>query len=249
MDYKFEWNNTVSYYAVDSKMKATLSAVMAYFQEIAIMHSDEAGYSIEKLAQQNLGWVITNYHIVINKMPQCGQKLILKTWSSTIKHFQAERSYTVEDEYGNVIIKASSRWVLIDLKKRSFVPVNSDMEKAYKTGAAPAVENERYKMPKERQRFVSDFAVEVTRSQTDTNGHVNNTQYAAWASDMVPDDIYNNWDCVDFKIVFRKESVKGEKLVLKTYINDTAENEKEIVTDFVNADDSVICTASFVFRQ
>ena len=66
---------------------------------------------------------------------------------------------------------------------------------------------------------------------------------------MVPDDIYNNWDCVDFKIVFRKESVKGEKLVLKTYINDTVENEKEIVTDFVNADDSVICTASFVFRQ
>ncbi len=247
MDYKFKWNNTVSYYAVDSKMNATLSAVMAYFQEIAIMHSDDAGYSIEKLAQQNLGWVITNYHIVINKMPKCGQKLTLKTWSSVIKHFQAERSYTAEDEKGNILIKASSRWVLIDLEKRSFVPVNSDMEKAYKTGAPPAIENEKYRMPKERQKFVSQFDIEVTRSQTDTNGHVNNTQYASWASDMVPDDIYNNCNCVDFKIVFRKESVKGEKLTLKTYINTVSENETEIVTDFVNADDSVICTASFVY--
>ncbi len=249
MDYKFKWNNTVSYYSVDSKMNATLSAVMAYFQEIAIMHSDEAGYSIEKLAKQDLGWVITNYHIVINKMPKCGQKLILKTWSSAIKHFQAERSYTAEDENGNILIKASSRWVLIDLKKRSFVPVNSDMEKAYKTGAPPAVENEKYKMPKERQMFVSEFVVEVTRSQTDTNGHVNNTQYAAWASDMVPDEIYNRFRCVDFKIVFRKESVKGEKITLKTYINSISENETETVTDFINADGSVICTASFVYLR
>lgn len=84
MDYKFEWNNTVSYYAVDSKMKATLSAVMAYFQEIAIMHSDEAGYSIEKLSQQNLGWVITNYHIVITKMPQCRAKAYIK---NMVKHY------------------------------------------------------------------------------------------------------------------------------------------------------------------
>lgn len=247
MDYKFKWNNTVSYYAVDSKMNLTINALMAYFQEIAIMHSDEAGYSIEKLASQNLGWVITNYHIVINKMPKCGQKLTLKTWASAFKHFKAERSYSVEDENGNIIIKASARWVLIDLEKRSFVPVNSDMENAYKTGAAPAVENENYKMPKNRDNFVSDFVIEVTRSQTDTNGHTNNTQYAAWASDVVPDNIYNNYDCVDFKIVFRQESVKGEKLTLKTYIENLSENEVQVITDFVNENDKIICTVSSLY--
>ena len=249
MDYKFEWNNTVSYYAVDGRMNATLNAIMAYFQEIAIMHSNEAGYSIEKLAQQNLGWVITNYHIIIDKMPKCGQSLMLKTWSSSIKHFQAERSYTIEDEKGNIMIKASSRWVLIDLEKRSFASVNDDMEKAYKTGAPPAIDNEKYKMPKERESLLSEFNIQVTRSQTDTNGHTNNTQYAAWANDMVPDEIYNNYSCVDFKIVFRNESKKGDKLVLKTYINKKSDKEAQIVTDFINSDESVICTAVFVYRR
>ncbi|MCJ7855912.1 thioesterase [Lachnospiraceae bacterium NSJ-143] len=241
MEFKFDKKQEISYYAADNRLRLTVSALMAFFQDIAIEHSDSAGYTVKRLSDQNRGWVITNYHIVIDRMPECGESIVFRTWSSGIKHFQAERSYTATDSHGKEIIKAASRWIFMDLEKRAPVAIPPEMDEAYNTGARPAVEGEKYRMPKEKGEIISSFELEVTRSQTDTNGHTNNTQYAAWASDMVPEDIYNEYEICDFKIVFRKESRRGDRLVLNTY-KSQRDGIIEIFTEFLNKESGVVCS-------
>ena len=247
MDFKYLTEHNLSYYAVDGRMNMTLSALVTFFQDIAIEHSDSAGYTIEKLLSEKLGWVITNYHIMIERWPVYGEKIKLNTWSSSIKHYQAERCFEIIDEKGDIIIKASSRWILMNLEKRTPEAIPKDLYEAYHTGTAPVIENEKYKMERKRDNFVFESAVTVLRSQTDSNGHTNNTQYVSWAMDSVPDEIYNDLKCCDFKIVFRKESVRGAEIILKTY-EEVSEEGKLIVTDFYEGD-KVICTAQSVWNE
>ena len=248
-DFKYSKNIGVDYYAADNKMNINFWALMAYFQDIAIEHSDSAGYTVKKLFDNDLGWVIPNYHVIVDRLPVYGEKITLKARATSIKHFQAERSYTVTDENVNDIVRATSKWVLMNLKKRSPESIPQEMNTAYRTGAAPAIENEKFRMTKERGELIWAFDTVVTRSQTDTNGHTNNTQYAAWAWDMVPDHIYDGFNCHDFKIVFKKESRKGDEITAKTYKRDL-DGETEIITDFfITGDEKPICSAESLWKK
>ena len=60
MDFKFIKNADISYYMTDRNGNLTLSALTGFFQDIAIEHSDSAGYTVNKLLELSLGWVITN---------------------------------------------------------------------------------------------------------------------------------------------------------------------------------------------
>ena len=248
MEFKFEKPVEINYYASDNRMNMSFSALIAFFQDIAIDHSDSAGYTVKRLLDEGLGWIITNYHIIIERMPKYGEKVVFKTWSSGIKHFQAERSYSVTDSNGNEIVKAASMWVLIDLEKRTPVSIPDEMNKAYKTGTAPAIENERFRITKKRGELVSVFETKITRRQTDTNGHTNNTQYVSWAMDMICDEIYNNYNCVDFKVTFRKESRKDEEIIIKTYKTKTDEG-LEFETDITDKEENILCSAVSVWRE
>lgn len=249
MDFKFSKNTDISYYMTDKNGNLTLSALTGFFQDIAIEHSDSAGYTVKKLLDMSLGWVITNYHIIIERMPVYGEKVEIRTWSSALKHFLAERSFSITDINGNDIIKAVSMWSLINLVKRRPEAILPEMGKAYNVGTAAAIKNEKYRISNNRDNIISTFNLTVTRSQTDTNGHTNNTLYAAWASDMVPEEIYNNFKCTDFKITFRAESRANDSIVLKTYSfqNDDGVN---IITDILNKDtDKILCTSASVWRN
>ena len=122
------------------------------------------------------------------------------------------------------------------------------MNKAYKTGTTPAIENERFRITKKRGESVSVFETKITRSQTDTNGHTNNTQYVSWAMDMICDEIYNNYNCVDFKVTFRKESRKDEEIIIKTYKTKTDEG-LEFETDITDKEENILCSAVSVWKE
>ena len=48
-------------------MNINFWALMAYFQDIAIEHSDSAGYTVKKLFDNDLGWVI--FSIEVSETP------------------------------------------------------------------------------------------------------------------------------------------------------------------------------------
>jgi len=246
MNFKYSTDKNLSYYAVDSHMNMTLTALVTFFQDIAIEHSDSAGYTIDKLLSNNLGWVITNYHIIAERWPAYGEKIKINTWSSSIKHYQAERCFEIIDENGNSIIRASSRWILMNLEKRGPEAIPKDLYDAYNTGTAPSIENEKYQMIRQRENLIKEDFIKVKRSHTDSNGHTNNTQYISWAMDNVPDEIYEECQCADFKIVYRKESTKGAEISIKTYENESEEG-RLIITDFLQ-EEKVICTAQSIWK-
>lgn len=236
-------NFTIGYFGTDANLLLSPSSLAVYFQDFAISHSDSLGYTLDRLAELKRGWAITNWHINVLRYPKCGETITISTWSSKCRRMQAERSFSVYDDNGSVICTAVSRWIFMDLEKRKPALIEEDMEEAYACELLPAIEGERYVMPKGvSETLYSERVFTVTRRDTDTNGHTNNTKYIEWAIDDIPDDIYKDYVSTDIKVVYRKECYKGSNVLSKCYVEDLGEY-KQVISFFLNADDQTVIFA------
>lgn len=251
MSKKYEETAVISYYSTDTRLLLTQNNLAVLFQDLAIRHSDSLGYTLHYLGEEQKGWAITNWHIQIDRFPEYGEKVLMQTWSSSCKRMQAERSYHMLDEKGNIIVKASSRWIYMDLNRRRPTAIPKSMEEDYYSGLEAAIENEKYHLPKgEDENLVFEVPLVVRRSETDSNRHTNNTQYIAWAMDMIPDYIYDSYHSYDIGVVYRKECYRNSEVMAKTYVKDIDEG-KEVITYFLDAaDHSVIfCQVATLWQK
>ena len=140
---------------------------------------------------------------------------------------QAERSFTIKTEEGELLACAVTNWAFIDLEKRKPSVIPQDMEEIFVSDIPSVIENEKYRIRRPaEEEFTYGNSFNVKRSDLDTNGHVNNTKYLMWAVDCVEDEIYDNYDIYDIKVTYRKEAKRGNEIVPKKavyYDGDTVE--------------------------
>lgn len=247
MGYEFSEEFTISYFGTDNDLKLTPSSLAVYFQDLAIAHSNELGYTLDYLGNLHRGWAITNWHIVIKRFPQYGEKIKIVTWSNYCKKMQAQRFFRVEDDNGDIICTAASRWIFMDLEKRKPLRITPEMEEAYVCNIPSPIENEKYLMPKAiDESKVTERLFTVTRRDTDTNGHTNNTKYIEWAIDDVPDDIYLNSDVEDMRVVYRKECYKGDSVISRCYVEDLSAEKKQVFSYFLDGSAPAVIFAEVV---
>ena len=67
------------------------------------------------------------FYIILNY----GEKIKATTWSKNAIRCYAYRDFKVYDEQGNVIILASSKWVLVDTIKGKIVRIDDELLKKY----------------------------------------------------------------------------------------------------------------------
>lgn len=248
----FEVSYTIGYFEVDGDLFLTPSSLAVYLQDAAILHSDSIGYTIDYFNNGKKGWVIINWHIDIIRMPQKGETIRVCTWSDECKRMQAERSFVVYDENEIPVAKAMSKWIFMDLERRRPVKINEDMAERYSSLNVKAIENENYKMiEKDENDIISQRVFTVTRRDTDSNGHTNNTKYIEWAIDDVPDDIYYNYKVSDIRVVYRKECYKNSCVKGKCYLVNLDDDKKCVVSTFTdnNNDKEVFAEISTIWEK
>lgn len=221
----------------DTDMNAVLSIqnVVKYFMETAIDHTDHAGYGLNRLADENRGWVVLNWIIKMYDYPKYRDSIRISTWAHRGNTLQATRFFTMKNEKGTTIAEAASRWAFLDLEKRHPVRFSSEMNDAYCCDQDPPFEPGSFSMPKENEvDLIAEKTLTVRRSETDTNGHANNVRYIEWASDEIPDDIYLNYLAEEIRVLYRKECRYGDIVTVKTYIID--DNDKKLIITSINDD-------------
>lgn len=218
----YEAKKTVSFFQIDANQNMSPAALLSDLQEVAITHSDTLGYTLDYMLERKWAWTVVNWHLNIHRMPRHGETITIQTWSNKFVRFQAERSFFMFDEAGNKILDGMSRWVFMDLEKRKPTNVPKEMAERCHGGQEPAILDEKFLVPKQAQgELLCTRALVVTRRDTDTNGHANNVKYLEWAMDDLPDAIYDEMDLKDIRIVYRKECMRGDRVELKTFVQDT----------------------------
>ncbi len=168
----------------DLNGKWKLSDMLAFMQEGSGMHSFLLGCGRDTMLAENIVWVLSRTELVIDRYPAVGETIRMETFPTNNKRWFFPRSFIMYDEQDQMIAKANTLWLLMDVVERKmaspeaalqYLPDNSDLEAPLPFPGNIAVV--------EGQAKVSHRA--PVYSDIDVNQHVNNTRYADWLCDTL----------------------------------------------------------------
>jgi len=159
------------------------SGVLDLFQEVAGQHAIELGVGFSDMQQNGLLWVVLKVKYEVIKSPELYQKVIVSTWPLEQRRLDFQREYLIKDTNGEILIKGTSQWAVIDKNTRKIVKVKD----VYKNINSFISENNFDEKLLRIQDFSGIKALEITSqiSHLDPNGHVNNSKYGDFALDAI----------------------------------------------------------------
>lgn len=250
MKIPFENEMTVSLYDTDMAYRATLQNMVKYLMETAVNHSQSTEFTMQRLMEMRRGWVVLNWVIKIYDYPSFSDRLKISTWAKYGNTLQATRYFTMSNEDGASVCEAVSRWALIDLDRRHPTRYTGDMEEAYCCDRPEPFDPCGFDILSEKGAgLISDREIIVRRSETDANGHANNTRYVEWSVDDVPDDIYEAYRAEELRVLYRKECMEGDRITIRTYLKDADDNTKIIITAVTDESGNALCKMSGVWKK
>ncbi len=160
----------------DADKNLSLTAIFDLFQDVAGVHAIELGCGYNVLSKNNLAWVLSSVYAEILDSVKLFDKVIVKTWPLKSNGIRYQRETQILNENGEVIVKGTSTWTIIDLKERKI----SIQKNLYPENTEFLADlNFDRKIVK-----IADFEplgdvkiVKPERSDLDLNGHVNNVKY------------------------------------------------------------------------
>ena len=204
-------------YECDCNGNLRLLTLMNIFQDVADTHASRLGVGMEHCKSNGLAWVGSNYVVQIHQMPQWHENITVTSWPAVEKKLGAIRDFEVRDEQGNLIICATSQWILIDFVKRKPVVLRDNLPE-YKVIEERALEAEFIRLS-DPERIDYQQVFQVRYDDIDINNHVNNAVYPLWATEALPHDFRQARKIAKIEIAFKKEGLYGENVVVKTQID------------------------------
>ena len=145
-------------------------------------------------------------HIQVFKMPHKEEDVVIETWPSGIDRLFALRDYRMMRQDGEVLVNATSEWMLIDLMRRrplrqtEKVVEMSTSHQIEKLRMAPLLqEQDRAVQMKEARLFTATF------DNIDFNGHVTQASYMRWLTNSLPFEFLKNHVLTEVEVVYEHE--------------------------------------------
>lgn len=194
------------------------SAVLDIFQDVAGVHAKMLAISGPELLERGLCWMLTRVRYEILRQPELYQTVSVKTWPIESRRIELDRDFEVNSESGELIIRGSSQWVVMDITDRSapkLVPA-----RVFEFGLEEYVSTRAFERAFGRAVYngIECDRPYVCRSRytdLDMNGHVNNIKYADLTLSAIEDTL-NGGEIVDFRIDYVKEILEGDEIAIHT---------------------------------
>ena len=100
------------------------AALLNYLQDAAFEHSVSRGFSAFHLFKKGLIWVLSRYHVRVDRYPSVGEQVQVRTWYPGPQKPFYLRDWEVLDDKGAVLALATSSWLILDAA--TLKPVDDD---------------------------------------------------------------------------------------------------------------------------
>ena len=194
------------------------SALCDYLQETAADHAFKTGFGKGcDGIPENITWVLTRLRVELERYPAWRDEVVTLTFPRGMRKLFAYRDFELSLANGEVIGRAASEWMVVDMATRRAQRVPEKIAAYGNTVRAPALGEAPFGKFEfgdgigEGGRTVStrkEFTAQ--RSHIDVNGHVNNVRYFEWMLETAPDAMKRP---LSFEAVFRAEVLEGETVV------------------------------------
>ncbi|MDF2522944.1 MAG: acyl-ACP thioesterase [Clostridiales bacterium] len=204
-------NYEVHYYEINRHSEATPVSLINFLEDIAISHSRSVGLGLDKLKEDGLGWVLNGWYISFLKPAHLFDNLIVETWPSNFERFHATREFYIKSENGEILARATSLWIMVNIEKGRPTRIPVYFGEAYGMNPVRAVDHTFDKMDVPNE-FEVEKQFHIRKSDIDTNIHVNNKKYLDWMLELVPESIYDNFSLSALQISYLKGAYYGSAI-------------------------------------
>lgn len=206
---------TVASYDVGANDRLRLSAVLRYQQEAGDRHLRQAGMGWHEMLQTGMVFVTSRWHTVIHRLPRMEEQVTLTTWHRNRKGPRFFRCYEWRDSQGRLLIEGVMQFALVSVSEHRLLRGDAFMT------VAPLPDTDRTVGCADPGRFpVRDTTpagtYTVRWSDTDRNGHMNNTHYADLMLDYLPTQPTDETYPREVELHFAGECCLGDTLTVST---------------------------------
>ena len=198
---------------IDCHRRLRLSNLLSYLQNIATDHAEIIGIGGDEMMRDHGAfWMMVRSHLALRRpITYEDGEVMIHTW-----HRGVTKSATVFRDFDiyageELIGEAVASWVIVDVESRRILKPGSIP--ALHTAVRPVVVKEiipaKVSMPEELHET---FRRVVRYSDTDINGHMNNTRYADIACDAICYEQFADRFVSEMKINYLRESFPGDEL-------------------------------------
>ncbi|MBQ9000699.1 MAG: hypothetical protein IJ087_02455 [Eggerthellaceae bacterium] len=212
LDYRLRWLDFDRY----GRMRP--ESILDLFQDVATLQADDMGIGHGDMLKHGVFWAVVRMKYEVLREPVRFQVVTARTWPHTMKTFSFMRDFELRDESGDLLVKASSEWVLMDLETRRFTNVKSIYDGPTDFVADRSFDGKIRKVPDFEEDNYPPFEVVPAYSDIDLNGHVNNARYTNFVVDALNPG--EEGSVKTLQIDYRHEALPGEPLVVHTRIED-----------------------------
>lgn len=199
---------------VDSNYDLKMSSFFKMMQDIAVEHAEKLNVGHHQTVDRGMFWVINRFQVEVNKMPKYRTNVILKTYPGKTIKFIFPRHFVLLDENNNVLIRASSTWLILDSVNRRIVM------NPFENNELPfEVMEDELPQPGKIDSLTSNFIEnrKVRYNDIDLNGHLNNTKYIDYILDLHDSNFYKENQIKSLLINYNKELKDGD--IVSLYSN------------------------------
>lgn len=187
-------------------------AMLRYFQEGAVLHSDAEDGVFDRVLDHGLFWAMTGMKMTMGVLPMRGEQVSVTTWHAGGNRLLFYRAYKALGEDGRVLASGVSSWAL----------VNGETRRMVRASALPVVLPES-ELGQEHEGLVPERLGEMDGLEggipwlagfrdLDTNGHVNNVRYAEWVLETLPEEMLLNRQLTSLELEFKSELRLGDEV-------------------------------------
>jgi acyl-ACP thioesterase len=200
---------------IDRSDRLTLASTFEFFQEVAISHAESLGVGREALARTSQGWILSRISVFLERRPQWGETVTVRSWPRGWDRLFAVRDYDIRDASDTPVVRGRSNWLILDIEKRrplrpqavmESLPLNEGVDALPGGAGALDTRNNLDKSEERRARY----------SDIDYNGHVNNARYIQWIQDVTDPEILEKAGQMRLDINYLREIKNGETIEIWT---------------------------------
>jgi len=183
------------------------------FNDVAEVQTEQYKVDVDTLNAQGLTWMLHRLHICLYKMPHKEEEVYIETWPSGIDRLFALRDYLMRREDGEVLVKATSEWMYIDMKRRrplrlpAHIIEMSTMHDLGKLTLDPILD---VKVGDEEMEENREFT--ATFDNIDFNGHVTQASYMRWITNSLPFEFLKEHVLTEVEVIYAHEILPDSRI-------------------------------------
>ncbi len=218
----YTFDSRVRYSETTPDGRMGLHALLNYLQDCSTFQSEDLGVGVEALHRIGRIWMLAAWQVVVERYPVFGEKITIGSLATDHDSLFAHRNFFMKDADGDMIVKADSTWIYVNMKTGHPEALTGDELAPYGEEEPLPITRAPRKIRLPKTAGEAGTPITIGEQHLDSNRHVNNGQYVRLAEQALGGYMFPKRVRAEYK----KEAFLGDEMVPVIY----REQDRRIVS-------------------